>query len=233
MIVAALFLVIVAAVMVSQIQHLLPPQSVIEKEFSFSERRAYYRAVTDLDSKDPAAWERARQSFRRLSEAHPDLAWPMLYHAITLEKLGKQTDDAERLTEANRKWTQATQKPDYSEASTQRLKEDPRSVTLLIMQAVRTMANPSDHQALKKAGDILRTAIEIEPERVAALQLLAEVEQKCDQPDEAIRHFRRAIELAEAEADELRRETRRLPTEIAVSPDRQGRHSDRYRHLGD
>jgi serine/threonine protein kinase len=198
MIVAALSLVILASVTITPILSLLPAKTVIELAFSSSELRDYHRAVTELGSKDPTAWERARATFQRLSKAHPDLAWPMLYEAVTLEKLGTLPGATQLLGEANRKLTLAIQRPDYTAALSQRLEEDPRSVTLLVRQAYRIFLNSSDDESLAKAHDLLRTAVEIDSRRVDALAGLAEVEEKLHRPDEAIRHFSRAIEIAEA-----------------------------------
>jgi serine/threonine protein kinase len=198
MIAGAISLVILAAVAVTQILPLLRPKTPLEKARSFSERPDFRQAVADLDSKAPAAWERARETFRRLCQAHPDLARPILYEAVTLEKIGRQLDDPALIDEAKLELKEALKRPDYEEALTQRLREDPGSVTLLVRQAFWMLSNSPDAQTMKKVHDLLQGALKIEPGNLETLALLASVEEKIGRPDDAIRHYSQAIEIAEA-----------------------------------
>jgi tetratricopeptide (TPR) repeat protein len=198
MIVGATSLVILASVAVTQIRPLFGPKTSLERALYYSERRDFRQAVDKLDSEEPTAWEQARETFRGLSRAHPDLAWPILYGAVTLEKIGRKVGDAARVDDAKLELKEALNKPDYEEALTQRLREDPRSVTLLVRQAFWMVSNSSDAQTLKKGHDLLQGALMIEPGNLETLSLLASVEEKIGRPDDAIRHYSQAIKLAEA-----------------------------------
>lgn len=159
----------------------------------------FRRAVLDLDSKVPENWARARNAFDVLRKAHPESAWPWLYQGLTLEKIADHQPKAERNRSAGNEMFQvATQCHDFLRALQGRLTEEPASPTLNTMHARSILDDRHDAGRFDRALPILLSVLATDPERLSALVMIADLERHRGFPEEAIRRYRRAIELGEA-----------------------------------
>ncbi len=155
----------------------------VERSQGFSEAREDYL------SPDRVRWERARGSFERLGALHPGSAWPVLYQGLTLERL-------KLIDEANGKFDEAVRRADFEGAVEAALSGGPPSPTLLTVHAVK-LVHDKRYQEARKA---LTIALELQPERIGALELFGKLEREDHRAAEAVPYLRRAIAVGEAMA---------------------------------
>jgi serine/threonine protein kinase/tetratricopeptide (TPR) repeat protein len=155
----------------------------------------FNQAVVELNSKEPAAWVRARDAFDQLIPRYPQSAYPCLYHTASLEKIGQQNGAHYDLDALNKKLKGISESSDFEQALARRLEQDPRSATLLTIQATRLLESKLDPRWNEKAYRLLQTALKSDPDRFQALVAIAETERKSNLNDDAIRHLIRAIEV--------------------------------------
>ena len=151
-----------------------------------SEKNLFRKGVGFLDSKESEDWTKARSIFEQLRTETPKSAWPILYLALSLEKLSVR-DDAQALLRG------ATSKADAFEAISQRLVEDPQSASLKVLLGFYYFSQKKDSE---KARPLFKEAIELDPEHEGAYASLAAVERNQKRNVEAIKLYRQAIEVA-------------------------------------
>ncbi|WP_435007906.1 protein kinase domain-containing protein [Tundrisphaera lichenicola] len=191
-----LLFLIVAALAVRPILKLLPPKPIAEIAIELADTPEFRKAVAELDSGDPESWARARDTFHRLAEAHPDLAMPILYESVAMEKVEKYRKAKPKLKESSARLEEASKKPDFSVALDRRLREDRRSSTLLARKGRLIAGTSVDLLVLKEALPYFQKALEIDPDMLQALGEIAEIERRVGLEDSAIRHLYHALEVA-------------------------------------
>jgi len=149
------------------------------------QKTLFRQGVGFLDSKNSEDWNKARSIFEQLRKETPKSAWPILYLALTIEKLGEREEAHSLLSEA-------LEQNDAAKAIRQRLTKDPRSASLKVLLGVYFYQN-NDYG---NARQCLDEAIKLDPEHEGAYAALANLALSQKRTVEAIEFYQQAIEVA-------------------------------------
>ncbi len=166
------------------VRFFIPVPSLLQTFWPIENDPSYRQAIKDYRGATPEQWERAASTFEKLEARFPDSAAPTLYRGLSLQKL-------DRVPQANLRFEAFLRSRDAGEVLRKALAMEPRSPTLLLLEADRLIVL----ERFDEARTHLNLARQIEPDRLGCYVTLSKLELKLGHVPEFLASLRQGIKV--------------------------------------